>query len=152
MNEQKRGRKIAMSEQERDEFLRSERTCRLGSIGVDGAPHVSALWFVWDGTALWLNSVVRSQRWVNVIRDSRVSVLMDAGHDYNELRGVELIGTVESVGEVPRTGEPNDDLTTPEQLFGDKYSGGKFFYDGGHAWLRMVPEKVVSWDFRKMGF
>jgi Pyridoxamine 5'-phosphate oxidase len=151
MTEQRRGRKIAMSEAERDEFLRAERVCRLGSVGVDGAPHVSALWFVWDGTAMWLNSVVRSQRWVNVIRDTRVSALVDAGHEFNELRGVELIGTVESIGEVPRTGEPNDALVVPEQLFGDKYAGGSFYYDGGHAWLRLVPEKVVSWDFRKMG-
>jgi Pyridoxamine 5'-phosphate oxidase len=151
MSEQKRGRKIAMSEAERDEFLRSERTCRMASVGVDGAPHVSALWFVWDGTALWLNSVVRSQRWVNVVRDTRISALIDTGHEFNELRGVELIGTVEPIGEAPRTGEPNDELVAPEQMFGDKYAGGKFFYDGGHAWLRMVPEKVVSWDFRKMG-
>jgi hypothetical protein len=151
MSEQKRGRKIAMSEAERDEFLRSERTCRMASVGVDGAPHVSALWFVWDGTALWLNSVVRSQRWVNVVRDTRISALIDTGHEFNELRGVELIGAVEPIGEAPRTGEPNDELVAPEQMFGDKYAGGKFFYDGGHAWLRMVPEKIVSWDFRKMG-
>jgi Pyridoxamine 5'-phosphate oxidase len=151
MSEQKRGRKIAMSEAERDEFLRSERTCRMASVGVDGAPHVSALWFVWDGTALWLNSVVRSQRWVNVVRDTRIAALIDTGHEFNELRGVELIGAVEPIGEAPRTGEPNDELVAPEQMFGDKYAGGKFFYDGGHAWLRMVPEKIVSWDFRKMG-
>jgi hypothetical protein len=22
--------------------------------------------------------------------------------------------------------------------------------DGRHAWLRLVPEKIVSWDFRKL--
>ncbi|MBL7499426.1 pyridoxamine 5'-phosphate oxidase family protein [Frankia nepalensis] len=151
-SQQRRGKRIAMSPEEVDAFLLDARTCRVSTVGADGAPHTSALWFVWDGTALWLNSVGRSQRWTDLARDPRVSVLIDAGHDFGELHGVELTGRVEVVGEVPRTGDPAaaDLLTTPEKLFGDKYANGKFFYDGGHAWLKLVPERVVSWDFRKM--
>jgi len=151
MKEQRRSRRIAMSPEERDAFLREERTCRVASVKSDGAPHLSALWFAWDGEALWLTSIVKSQRWTDIEREPRVSVLVDAGHDFGELRGVEISGTAHVVGEVPRTGEPNDELVVPEQLFGDKYAGGAFGHDGRHAWLRIVPEKIVSWDFRKMG-
>jgi hypothetical protein len=150
VKEQRRSRRIAMAPEERDEFLRSERTCRLASVKGSGAPHLSALWFVWDGDALWVTSIVKSQRWTDIEKDPRVSVLVDTGHGFGELRGVEISGTAESLGEVPRTGEPNDDLVVPEQLFADKYSGGTFHHDGRHAWLRIVPEKIVSWDFRKM--
>ncbi|SNQ46741.1 Pyridoxamine 5'-phosphate oxidase-related FMN-binding protein [Frankia canadensis] len=149
VTEQRRGRRIAMTPEERDAFLTEERTCRLASLDKAGRPHVSALWFAWDGTALWFNSLVRSQRWVNLEREPNVSVLVDAGVDYHELRGVEITGRVEQVGEVPRTGEPNDELVEPERLFGAKYSGGALVNDGRHAWLRLVPEKIVSWDFRK---
>lgn len=151
MKEQRRSRRIAMSPDERDAFLREERTCRVASVKGDGAPHLSALWFAWDGEALWLTSIVKSQRWTDIEREPRVSVLVDAGHDFGELRGVEISGTAHIVGEVPRVGEPNDELVVPEQLFGDKYAGGAFGHDGRHAWLRIVPEKIVSWDFRKMG-
>ncbi len=151
MKEQRRSRRIAMSPEERDEFLRSERTCRVASVKSNGAPHLSALWFVWDGESLWLTSIVKSQRWTDIEREPRVSVLVDTGHGFGELRGVEISGTAQTVGEVPRTGEPNDELVTPEQLFGDKYAGGAFGHDGRHAWLRIVPDKIVSWDFRKMG-
>jgi len=24
-------------------------------------------------------------------------------------------------------------------------------HDGRHAWLRITPDKIVSWDFRKLG-
>lgn len=151
MREQRRGRRIAMTPEERDAFLGAERTCRVATVGADGAPHTSALWFVWDGEALWLNSIVRSQRWANWTRDPRVSVLVDAGIDYFELRGVELIGRVEPVGPVPRAEQGAAELSVPERLFGDKYGGGQFVPDGRHAWVRLVPEKIVSWDFPKLG-
>lgn len=150
--EQKRGKRIAMSPDEIDAFLAEERMCRLGSLGADGSPHVSPLWFVWDGSAIWFNSVVRSQRWTNLTRDPRVSVAVDGGEGYSELRGAELMGRVDVVGEVPRLpGTIDDSVAEPERLFGAKYSGGEFVSDGNHAWLRMVPDKIVSWDFRKMG-
>ena len=151
MRQQRRGAKIAMSASERDEFLASERTCRVASIGRDGSPHVTPLWFVWDGTSLWLTSIVRSQRWSDLQRDNRVSVIVDAGAPFTELRGVELRGAAEVVGEVPRTGAPVPELETPEQLFADKYAGGRMHHDGRHAWLKVTPSKIVSWDFRKIG-
>jgi PPOX class probable F420-dependent enzyme len=147
---QRRGRKIAMTTEEADAFLRAERTCRVATVGADGAPHVAPLWFVWDGTALWLNSIVKSQRWADLVRDSRVSVVIDGGEEYMELRGVELHGRAEVVGEVPRTDTPDSTVADAERLFGDKYAGGTFMPDGRHAWMRIVPDKVVSWDFRKL--
>jgi PPOX class probable F420-dependent enzyme len=149
--QQRRGRRVAMGAEERDAFLTSERTCRVASVGGDGSPHVTPLWFVWDGAALWLTSIVASQRWTDLQRDPRVSVIVDAGTDFMELRGVEVRGVAETVGEVPRTGAPVPELDTPEQLFADKYAGGQMRHDGRHAWLRVTPRKIVSWDFRKMG-
>src|ERR1700722_2939944 len=96
--EQKRGRKIAMSPEELDTFLSEERTCRVATVGADGRPHNTPLWFVWDGAALWLNSIVKSQRWTDVGRNPSVSVMVDAGHDFGELRGAELIGKLQQVG------------------------------------------------------
>jgi hypothetical protein len=152
MTGQRRGNAIAMSGDERDAFLRDQPVCRVATLGPGGHPHASALWFVWDGTALWLNSLVRSQRWTDLGRDPRVSVVVDdGGADFLKLRGVELAGTADVVGETPRTGEPVEDLTVPEQLFADKYSPGRGFqHDGRHGWVRVVPAKVVSWDFSKL--
>ncbi len=139
-----------MTTEERDDFLRSQRTCRVATVRSDGAPHVTPLWFAWDGTSLWLTSIVKSQRWVDLQSDPRISVIVDTGDDYMELRGVELRGSATPVGEVPRTGEPMADLEVPERLFADKYGGGRIHHDGRHAWLRINIEKMTSWDFRKL--
>ncbi|OLT15794.1 pyridoxamine 5-phosphate oxidase [Pseudonocardia sp. CNS-139] len=150
MRTQRRGRRIAMTPDEVDAFLAGQRTCRVATTGPDG-PHVTPLWFVWHGGALWLTSLARSQRWADLLRDPRVAVVVDAGDAYGELRGVELRGRVEVVGEVPRTGEPVPELDGPEQAFADRYTGGAVGHDGRHAWLRLVPQKITSWDFRKIG-
>jgi PPOX class probable F420-dependent enzyme len=152
VTQQRRGRKIMMTPGELDEFLTAQRTCRVATVSADGAPHVSALWFAWDGTSLWLYSVVRSRRWAQLRRDPRVAVVVDSGEEYDQLRGVELSGRVEFVGEVPRTGELCAELDTAETLFARKNFGlDEMPHDGRHAWARLTPDKIVSWDFRKLG-
>ena len=152
VREQKRGRRIALSDDERDAFLAEMRVCRLGSVNADGSPHVTPIWYCWDGQAMWFYSIIKSQRWTNLARDPRVSAVVDAGEaEYFQLRGVEMIGAVETVGEQPRMGTPNPELEIPERLFGERYMGGALTgYDQRHAWLRLRPDKIVSWDFRKL--
>ncbi|HEY3736141.1 MAG TPA: pyridoxamine 5'-phosphate oxidase family protein [Jatrophihabitans sp.] len=139
-----------MSAAEIDEYLGTASTLRLASVGANGGPHISPLWFVWDGANIWLTSVVKSQRWVNLLRDPRVAAVIDGGDDFMSLHGVEVIGRVEPVGDVPRLNNPDERVAEPERLFGDKYGGGKYVSDERHAWLKLIPEKIVSWDYRKM--
>jgi hypothetical protein len=149
VKEQRRARAIAMTPDEVDAFLVEQRTCRVATVGTNG-PHATALWYVWHGGSIWLTSLSPSQRWTDLENDPRIAVVVDAGEDYAELRGVELRGKVEIVGEVPRTGEPAPELDGPEQAFADRYTGGTIVRDGRHAWLRLTPEKIASWDFRKL--
>jgi len=53
---------------------------------------------------------------------------------------------------VPRTGgEDLPELAEPERLMAAKYFGQpEMIHDGRHAWLRITPLKIVSWDFRKL--
>jgi Pyridoxamine 5'-phosphate oxidase len=149
IKQQKRGVRIATTSDEVDTYLASERTCRVATVGPNG-PHVAPLWFVWDGTFLWLNSMVNSQRWADLAREPNIAVVIDSGMEFWELRGVEITGKAESVGDVPRSTSPNGGLARPELLFAQKYGRtDSFIPDGRHAWLRITPSKVMSWDFRK---
>ena len=139
-----------MTPDEVDALLAEQRTCRVATMGATG-PHATPLWYVWHGGSLWLTSLHRSQRWTDLQNDPRIAVVVDAGVGYGELRGVELRGTVEVVGDVPRTDSPVPELDGPEQAFADRYMNGSWGNDGRHAWLRLTPEKITSWDFRKLG-
>jgi PPOX class probable F420-dependent enzyme len=141
-----------MSAEELSSFLGEQHTCRFATTGPDG-PHVAPVWFVWDGQSIWVYSLTRSQRWANVSRDPRVAVVVDDGHHYHELHGVEIEGQATVVGPVPRTGQENEnapELAEPERLMAAKYFGAEMTHDGRHAWLRVTPLKMVSWDFRKL--
>lgn len=151
MHAQRRGRPIAMTGDEVDAFLAEERTCRVATVGTEGVPHVAPLWFVWDGVHVWLNSLVRSRRWADIAREPRMSLVVDAGVEFAELRGIEISGTAHVVGEVPRRGDPDPVLEQVERFFAAKYSPtGEFVADGRHSWLRVDVDKLVSWDFRKI--
>ena len=62
---QKRGQRIAMTPDELDEFLRSERVCRLATISAHG-PHVCPVWFVWEAGSVWVSSLNRSHAWLRL--------------------------------------------------------------------------------------
>ncbi|WP_406461184.1 pyridoxamine 5'-phosphate oxidase family protein [Streptomyces sp. NBC_00111] len=148
---QRRGRRIMMTDAERDAYLAEQRTCRVATVSPDGMPHVAALWFVWDGASLWLYSLTRSLRWSQLRRDPKIAVVVDDGFEYGELRGVELSGEVSFVGEVPRTGADCAELEAPERMFASKYFGlDSLPHDERHGWLRLTPRAVRSWDFRKL--
>jgi general stress protein 26 len=146
---QKYRTRIAMSDAERDEYLSKQRTCRIATTSISGAPHLSPLYFVWSEGQVWVSSLVRSARWADIARDARVSVLVDSGEHYGELRGVEIAGTAAVVGDVPRTGEQHPRLDDIEAMMSTKYGQG-LSQDGKHAWLAITPSKIVSWDFRKL--
>jgi PPOX class probable F420-dependent enzyme len=150
---QRRGRSIAMDAAELDAFLAGQRTCRLATVGRGGGPHVSPVWFVWHEGAVWIYSLTRSQRWADLQREPRAAVVVDDGHHYGELRGVEIEGTAAVQGPVPRTGheDAGPDLAEPERQMAAKYFGlPGMLHDGRHAWLKVTPDKITSWDFRKL--
>jgi hypothetical protein len=148
--EQRRGKKIAMDLDALDTTLRTERVVRAATVSADG-PHVSPVWFVWDGQVIWLYSLVRSQRWVDLAREPRISVVCDGGTDFAGLWGIEIRGRVEVVGDVPFDGPVSEALAEPVRLWSEKYVPHRGMgFDAKHAWLRLSPTKILSWDFRKL--
>lgn len=151
-SKQRRGRRIALTPEELDDFLGQARTCRVATVR-SGRPHVSPLWFLWHDGSLWLYSIVDSQRFRDLQENPAVAVVVDDGDSYQVLRGVEVAGIAEVVGDVPRMDDAAaPELTEVEGGYARKYQGrDELRIDGKHAWLRVRPDSIVSWDFRKLG-
>ena len=79
---------IAMSSEEVLAFLAQERVVTVATLGRDGWPHLMPLWFVVRDGELWGWTYGKSQKVVNVERDPRCTLQVEAGESYDQLRGV----------------------------------------------------------------
>lgn len=133
-----------MTSAELDDFLRSERTARVATVSADGSPHVVPLWYAWLDGAMYFTSLRRSRRNSDVESGSKVAVCVDGGEEYAELKGAVLYGVLEPAEQDPQ-------LETVRTALGDKYFKGFPVPDTkSHRWLRLRPDRVASWDFRKI--
>jgi PPOX class probable F420-dependent enzyme len=137
---------VSLSRDEIDVYLRDQRTVRVATVGADGTPHVIPLWFVWVDGGLYVNTTKGNRSVRNLEHDPRASVTVDDGDGYDELRGVTMAGTMREASEDPQ-------LDTVVSAFAEKYFGGNaphFTRWRNRFFLKLVPERVASWDFRKI--
>lgn len=145
--------KIRMSPGEVDDFLHGRHSMAVATIGADGRPHVVAMWYGFLDGAPAFETYRKSQKVVNLLRDSRITCLIEDGDRYDRLRGVELIGT----GTIIDDGEA---LRTIARSLFERYDTG-FGPDQGEEYINFMVAKrvavridvddVVSWDHRKIG-
>lgn len=148
-----------MTPDEVDAFIASQRTLVVATIGHDGFPHLAPMWFVVEDGRIVFRSFTKSQKIVNLRRDPRLTVLVEDGEDYAELRGVMVKGTarlVEDRGEVLRLyGKVSVRYTMPDLDADDLDPAALEALFGRFADKNTVvvvePSQVISWDHRKLG-
>ena len=80
---------ISMTAEEMVEFLSSgAKILQVATVGKDGAPHLAPMWFVLDDGKIVFRSFTKSQKIVNLQRNPNLTVLVETGDDYSQLRGV----------------------------------------------------------------
>ncbi len=143
---------IRMNDEEIRAFLEEQRTVQIATNDHDGWPHLVAMWYVVidDKIAFW--TYAKSQKTLNLRRDTRLTCLIEAGERYEELRGVQIKGTgmikedretVQRIGETifeRYTGPLNDMM---RQMVAAQAAKRVVFF--------VEPKEIVSWDHRKLG-
>jgi nitroimidazol reductase NimA-like FMN-containing flavoprotein (pyridoxamine 5'-phosphate oxidase superfamily) len=83
---------IKMTDDEVWAFLDGRHTLQTASINKDGTPHLVAMYYaVMDGRiAFWTYG--KSQKVLNLQRDPRISVMVETGEAYSDLKGVTVTG------------------------------------------------------------
>jgi len=156
-----------MSEAEVAAFLAEERTMTCASAGPRSWPHLMPLWYVLreapagePGPRLWAWTYGVSQKVKNLQRDARATLQVEAGEQYQELRGVMLecnavihgdLETVKAFGHEifaryasPRGEAPAENLPPQVGEMVDKQALKRVA-------LEFVELRRVSWDHRKLG-
>ena len=81
---------IQLFPEEQRELIDSERVVVVSSLGRNGWPHSMPLWYVPRDGEIWIYTYAKSQKVKNLERDPRATLLIETGHEYAELRGVEI--------------------------------------------------------------
>jgi PPOX class probable F420-dependent enzyme len=143
--------KIKMSPGEVDDFTHQRHTATLCSVNHDGTIHAVAMWYGFAGGRIGFHTKAKSQKTRNLARNPAMTVLIEDGDSYDELRGVELVGRaviVDDPGQrhelalsvLRRYHEPVPQVTEAmieSSLF-------------NRVVLALDVQRVVSWDHRKM--
>ena len=149
----KRRDSIKMSDDELWKFVEERKSLQVATIGADGAPHLTTLWFVIVDGEIAFETFTKSQKIVNLKRDPRIAVLVEDGLKYNELRGVAINGRA-VLHEDPA-------VVLPYALAMVRRNQPEIPAEHVEAAAKMMaakrtvvvvkPEKIVSWDHRKLG-
>ena len=146
---------IQLSPDEQRELLDSERIVVVSTLGPRGWPHSMPLWYVLREGEIWIYTYAKSQKVRNLERDPRATLLVETGHEYGELRGVEIEAEAEIHRELDAVYGLARELTS-------RYSGDIASLEGDAAEalraqarkrvaVRFEPRRVATWDHRKLG-
>jgi PPOX class probable F420-dependent enzyme len=80
------------------ELLAARLIANLATIEPDGSVHLVGMWFLWDGEALLLPTSRTTRKAKNIVRDPRVTVMIDDSRGGFDLRGLTVIGTADLLG------------------------------------------------------
>lgn len=88
---------VRMTDAEVESFLAGRHTMNVATHNHDSTIHLVAMWYGFlDGRPVF-ETYARSQKVLNVRRDNRITVLVEEGDKYENLQGVELVGTAEVI-------------------------------------------------------
>ena len=156
---------IRMNDEEVAAFIGGRRTMNLASFGPDGNIHLVAMWYGFlddsnvyspgvgfDGGDVVVETFARSQKVQNLRRDPRFSAIVEAGSEYPELQGVELVGTAEVLDAEPVVIESckavlaryQEIATDADLQFAAEFAARK------RVCVKLHVDKVVSWDHHKL--
>ena len=149
----KRRDQIRMSQAELWDFIRGQKSLQVATLNRDGSPHLTTLWFAVVEGEIVFETFAKSQKLKNLERDPRITVLLEDGSAYEELRGVSIAGRAELhrdhvllrrfAAEIIRRNRPE----VPEAALEQAAAG----MAAKRAAVVVKPEKIMTWDHRKLG-
>ena len=141
-----------MSDDEVAEFLRQQRSATVATYGPQGQIHLVGMWYAVREDTVWIETKAKSQKVVNLRRDPRMSFLVEAGHTYDQLRGVALEGSGTVIEDADVVWEVCVDVF---ERYNAEYSEElKAFVEvmaRNRVVVRLDVDRVRSWDHRKLG-
>jgi PPOX class probable F420-dependent enzyme len=143
---------IRMTPEEVEAFLGERRPMTMCTLNHDGSIHAVAMWYGWLEGCVAVETKTKSQKAQNLRRDSRMTALFEDGEQYDELRGVELVGRAEIVEDPERLLELGKSVFSRYYApYADEMLPFVETMLAKRIVAKLIVERTVSWDHRKLG-
>lgn len=143
-----RRRQIHLSEAEQAAFLGTHRKCALATLDNDGYPHLVAMTYGIKDGVFYMTSYGKAQKVLNIRRDPKVGLLIEAGNSYAELQGVMVRGVCDLL-------EGEDAVREAWAVIAGDAGRQRRRETNDSASKRVVlkvtPLRIASWDHAKLG-
>ncbi len=134
-----------------EHLLDERRIATMTTYDADGLPHVTAVWFLWEDGALYVNTSAQTSKGRNLLRDPRTAICIDS-RELGKEAGISACGTAELLtGEAaaqiaPRVnGKYLTDKAMQDPVMGPAFEAMSDLV------VKLVPERWISWDMEALG-
>lgn len=145
---------IRMADDELWRFVEGQKSIQVATNGPDGWPHLVTMWFAIDGGDIVLETFSKSQKIRNLQRDDRVTVLLESGDEYEDLKAVVIYGRAELITDLDEVHRlhmavllRNNSKGYPEELLEEATRSMAHKKTA----VRIRPSRIVSWDHSRLG-
>ena len=122
-----------------ESFLGGKHFGKIATVGKDGSPHVTPIWYMYAGGQLIVNTTTKRVKYYNIRRDSRVCFLVDDGYPYVMIHGRARIASER---------DANKDIETLAIRYTGEEAGRKAarerYWKDERISIEIVPERVVQ--------
>jgi nitroimidazol reductase NimA-like FMN-containing flavoprotein (pyridoxamine 5'-phosphate oxidase superfamily) len=151
-----RREQIRLTEEEKRDYVDSQKTLIIVSIGKDGYPHPMPMWFyVDDDGNFYCTTFGKSQKVLNFQRDPRASLLVESGQDYAELKSLLVYARCDVIDDLDVVCDTLVKINTKGREVSDaeleQLRGAVSGTAEKRVVLKFTPEREVSWDHAKLG-
>jgi len=130
-----------------DAFLKAPRHAIVGTNVVDGPPHLSPVWYLFENGRFYISIATETAKYRNLQRDPRISICIDGCYpDYRTVM-------VEGVGQLLPQGDPLQ-AEMRWRIIRQYHETGEAarryadqVRDTPAALIIVTPEKIISQDF-----
>jgi len=121
-----------------EDFLKGIHFGKLATLMRNGSPHVTPIWYMYEGGKLIVNTTTDRVKYRNIRRDPRISFLVDDGYPY-----IMIFGR----GRIAKERNPKKDIESLAIRYQGERRGRKaardYYWKQDRVSIEIVPERVV---------
>jgi PPOX class probable F420-dependent enzyme len=143
---------IRMTDEEIAEFLEAPRKLHVASVNRDGTPHLMPVYYAMIDGKITFWTYTKSQKIKNLERDPRLTVMVEDGDSYDQLRGVQINGVAQMTTDPAALMEIGQLLYQRYfGVFNETAQAGIEYSARKRTRVSVEPLQTASWDHRRLG-